>query len=71
MRSITKKITIYIILSLIVIGCGSTNDITKDFGISVRPEPLRDFVTNETIRVRDFGAVPDDDLIDTQAIQKA
>jgi hypothetical protein len=71
MRSITKKITIYIILSFIVIACVSTNDNAEDFGISVRPEPLRDFVTNDTIRVRDFGAVPDDDLIDTQAIQNA
>jgi hypothetical protein len=71
MRSITKKITIYIILSFIVIGCGSSNDYAENIGISVRSEPLRDFVTNETIRVRDFGAVPDDDLIDTQAIQKA
>jgi hypothetical protein len=71
MRSITKKITIYIILSFIVIGCGSTNDITKDFGISIRQEPLRDFITNRTVRVSDFGALPNDDKIDTKAIQQA
>ena len=71
MRSIKKKITIYIILSLIVIGCGSTNDIAKDFGISIRQEPLRDFITNEIVRVSDFGALPDDDNINTKAIQQA
>jgi hypothetical protein len=65
------KITIYIILSLIVVGCGSTNDIAKDFGISIRQEPLRDFITNEIVRVSDYGALPDDDKIDTKAIQQA
>tara|TARA_B110000037_G_scaffold111598_1_gene128741 strand:+ start:5014 stop:6951 length:1938 start_codon:yes stop_codon:yes gene_type:complete len=71
MRSITEKITIYIILSFIVIGCGSTKDNAKDFGISIRQEPLRDFITNKTVRVSDFGALPDDDKIDTEAIQQA
>jgi hypothetical protein len=71
MRSITEKITIYIILSLIVIGCGPTNDMAKDFGISIRQEPLRDFKTNRIVRVSDFGALPDDDKIDTKAIQQA
>ena len=71
MRSITEKITIYIILSFIVIGCGSTKDNAKDFGISIRQEPLRDFITNRTVRVSDFGALPDDDKIDTKAIQQA
>jgi len=55
MRSITEKITIYSILSLIVIGCGPTNDNAKDFGISIRQEPLRDFITNKIVRVSDFG----------------
>jgi len=70
MRNI-KTITIYIMLSLIVIGRGSTNDNAKDFGISIRQEPLRDFITNEIVRVSDFGALPDDDKIDTKAIQQA
>ena len=71
MRSVAKKLTIYIFLSLIVIGCSSTDYNVKDFGISTRPEPLRDFVTNEVIRVSDFGALPNDDKIDTKAIQQA
>jgi len=70
MRNI-KTITIYIVLGLIVIGRGSTNDIAKDFGISIRQEPLRDFETNNVVKVSDFGALPDDDQIDTRAIQQA
>jgi len=71
MRSIKKKVTIYCFLSLIAIGCVSTNDNAKDFGISIRQEPLRDFITNKSVRVSDFGALPNDDKIDTKAIQQA
>ena len=71
MKSIIKKSIIYVLLSLIFIGCDSTNDNAKDFGISIRPEPLRDFITNNVVKVSDFGALPDDDKTDTKAIQRA
>ena len=71
MKSIIKKSIICSVLGLIVIGCGSVDDNAEYMGISVRPVPLRDFTTNKIVRVRDFGAFPDDDKIDTQAIQQA
>jgi len=66
-----KKNIMHFIFCVLIIGCGSIKDEAEDYGISLRPEPLRDFATQETIKVSDFGAIPDDDIIDTRGIQKA
>ncbi len=71
MRNIIKITSICFILSLIVISCRSINDNAEDFEISIRREPLRDFIINKIIKVSDFGALPDDGKIDTKAIQQA
>jgi len=71
MRYIIKQSIIYFIFSLMIISCGSIYDKAENLGISVRSAPLRDFRTNKTVKVSDFGALPDDGKIDTKAIQRA
>ena len=71
MRYIIKQSIIYFIFSLMIISCGSIYDKAENLGISVRSAPLRDFTTNKTVKVSDFGALPNDDKLDTEAIQQA
>jgi hypothetical protein len=68
----TKSSVQGLILCLLLLtgGCENTSNPHK-LGISVRAEPLRDFETNDTIMVSDYGAIPDDDIIDTRGIQEA
>jgi len=64
--------TIYLLLLLCIhfTGCNRVNyDYASE--INVRIPPLRDILVSDTIRVSNFGAIPDDEYIDTKEIQMA
>ena len=60
-----------ILIILLIAGCNKTSNDNYLSEIKLREEPLRYFQVRDTINVSDFGAIPDDKFIDTDAIQRA
>jgi hypothetical protein len=73
-----KKEIPFLMLTLVIFVtyCTDITKQTKNYsidksGISLRAEPLRDLKVSDTVRVRDYGAIPGDNRIDTESIQQA